>query len=233
MADRYIAQTRLPEIGKDGQSRLKRSTVLIVGCGALGSPAGMLLAAAGVGRILIADFDTIEISNLHRQTYYKEQEAGMSKVEALVERMRSLNSEIEVIGINRMMTQNTLSELPYIPDMVVDASDNPATTYLLEKYCLNREIPICLAGVSGWKGQIYTWRPGALPFSEIIPIPSEDSGILPCSITGIMGPLASMMASIQSAETIKCILDIGATFTNRLISIDLLTNEINQLELDR
>lgn len=232
MPSRYTAQTRLPEINIEGQKKLAASSVMIVGCGALGSPIAMQLAAAGVGHITLVDFDTIEISNLQRQIFFRQAEAGESKAHTLAGRIRDLNEETEVIPLNRMASSKWLDSVSPLPDMIVDAADNPATTSLLEKYCIGNSIPLSTAGVSEWKGQVYTWRPGAIPFSDIIPIPADDTGILPCSIAGIFGPLAILVASIQASEILKTLLGIGATFTNRLFTVDLLDNSFNHWELD-
>lgn len=229
MSNRYIAQTRLPEIGPKGQLILSDSTVLIVGCGALGSPLAMTLAAAGVGHIILADFDTIELSNLQRQIFYQESEAGNSKAVILAEKLSSLNSEIKVEAVQTLVNRKWLDSLMWKPDMVADAADNPSTTYMLEKFCKDRSIPLSTAGVSGWRGQLYTWKPGAIPFSELIPIPPEDSGILPCSLAGIFGPTALLAASLQASEILKTLLGKGATFTDKIITFDLLENSFDQL----
>lgn len=229
MPNRYSAQIRLPEIGKAGQEKLRCSKVFIVGCGALGSHIAMYLAAAGIGNLIIADYDSVDISNLHRQVFFKEKDAGRYKVDLLAERIKALNSDIEVKVIRRMITEKGLSQLDFIPDIVVDAADNPSTTYLLEKYCLKENISFSTAGVSGWQGQVYSWTPGAVPFSDIVPMPSPDSEVLPCSVAGIFGPLASLTASIQASEVIKILLGSGVSFKNQLFTIDILNNKFNQL----
>ena len=229
---RYTAQTRLPEIGKEGRQRLNEASVLIVGCGALGSMCAMILAGAGIGHLVIADFDTVEISNLQRQFFFKEEEAGQFKAAILRQRIIELNPQIKVDLIPKLITEKVLKEMDEKPDMIVDAADNPSTSYSLESFCIGNSIPFSTAGISGWKGQILTWIPGSIPFSELVPRPNEEAGILPCSITGVFGPLASLMASLQASEVIKTLLGKGATFTNSIATIDLLKNKFDIYELE-
>lgn len=223
---RYAAQIRLPEIAAEGQQRLKESGVLIVGCGALGSVIAMYLAGAGVGHIAIADFDTVEVSNLHRQPFYSEQDAGKSKVSLLAERMKALNPDIDVLPVSSLMDSRRLSSMlenGHGYDMVVDAADNPATTYMIEDCCAKASVPYSTAGVAGWKGQVLTCLPGSVKFSDLFPNPgNEAASVLPCSVSGISGPLPAMIAAIQAAEVIKCLAAVDSLLTDRLLTVDLL-----------
>lgn len=232
MNPRYSSHIRLPELGAEGQRKLKDTTVLIVGCGALGSPCAMTLAGSGVGHIIIADFDTVEVSNLQRQPFFTTDEAGQGKVALLKKRMEALNPEIEVTAIGKFVNPAILSGLTQKPDMVVDAADNPATTYMLEKYCSENSIPLSTAGISGWEGQIFTWLPGNPRFSEIIPVPDPDSGILPCSIAGVFSPLAGIMGALQASEVIKISADIRPSFANCLLKVNLLDCTFEKFQLD-
>lgn len=224
--NRYIPQIRLDEIGEQGQSRLSGSRILIVGCGALGSPMAMYLAGAGVGHITIADFDNVETSNLHRQVFYTEKEVGLGKAELLGKRMRELNSEISIQVADHLVTKKWLESRQEKFDLIADAADNPATTYMLDAFCAENGIPLSTAGVSEWKAQIFFYLPGSTRYSDVFERPSEGSGILPCSIAGITGPLASFAASIQSIDIIKHLAGVEASRSSRLISADLLNNRI-------
>lgn len=225
--NRYIPQMRIPEIGAESQEKLAGSTVLIVGCGALGSPLAMYLAGAGVGKLVLYDFDTIELSNLHRQVFYTEQETGMSKSEILKKRIESLNSEIEVEAHKEFLTIQKLLELNHNFNIIADTADNPATTYMLDKYCRHNDIYLSTAGVVGWDAQIFTYIPGSTPYSMVFPEPKTDSGILPCSLTGIMGQTSAFAASLQGAEIIKCLLGLGEK-NSRLVTANLLTLDFNK-----
>lgn len=226
MEKRYMPQIRISEIGQDGQKRLRESHVLIVGCGALGSPVSMLLAGAGIGSITIADFDLIEISNLHRQVFYKEVNAGFPKVDILLDQMKELNSEISIYKIQNLITSKFLQNNTVKYDLIVDAADNPATTYLLSDFCVERAIPLLTAGVIGWEAQIFTFIPGSASYSDIFGAPKNDSGILPCSIEGILGPTSMFAASIQASEAIKILLGLSIK-GSQLITADLFNSKFN------
>lgn len=234
MLNRYTAQMRLPEFGREGQERLLKSNVLIVGCGALGSPVAMYLAGAGVGEITLADFDTVDVSNLHRQVFYSEADTGRGKAALLKNRIEALNSEIRVTALEKLVTDTLLHSLsdfsvsrPF--DMIVDAADNPATTYLIDRFCHHRNIPYSTAGVSGWNAQVFTYVPGSFSFSDIFPQPQDDSGVLPCSVMGIAGPTAAYAAALQCAEIMKVLLGIGPA-ESRLLVADLLKGTFTSLD---
>lgn len=222
--NRYIAQSRLPEIGSEGQEKLKRASILIIGCGALGSSVAMYLAGAGVGNIAIADYDTIDLSNLHRQVFFREGEIGKPKADILAERMHDLNEEINIQVIRKVVTPAVLLSEGNGRDVIIDAADNPATTYMVDDFCREHDIPMSTAGVQGWKAQIFSYTPGSFSYRDIFPCPTDEGGILPCSIAGITGPVASFAASLQAAEVIKFILGLGPG-TSTLVSADLLTGE--------
>lgn len=221
---RYKAQCRLKEVGPEGQKRLSEAHILIVGCGALGSPLGMYLAGAGIGKITLADFDTVDPSNLHRQVFYNEGDVGKYKAEILAEKMKALNSGIDIHALNNLITKKKLKEMEGKYDMIIDAADNPSTTYLLDEYCRVNSIPLSTAGVTEWQAQIFTFVPGGKSYSDIFPQPEEEAGILPCSVAGIVGPVAALASAVQGAEVIKTLLGIE-NVTSRLITANLLTGE--------
>lgn len=225
--NRYAAQTRLPEIGNEGMAQLRSSSVLIVGCGALGSPVAMYLAAAGIGHIILADFDTIDISNLQRQVFFKESETGLEKASILKSRIRELNSEVRVTVWNFPVTAKRLNANTERIDLIVDAADNPATTYLLDRFCFEKHLPLSTAGVTGWNAQIASYLPGETPFKDIFSAPSDQNDLLPCSIAGVFGPLTGLVASIQASEAIKLLLSKGTSLAGKLMTINLLTNDFN------
>lgn len=228
---RYSSQLNLPEIGVDGQRRLAESSVLIVGCGALGSVAAMYLAGAGVGNLILFDFDTIDESNLHRQPFFSSDETGMYKADILQKKIQALNPSVNVVIRKEMFCRRILSSLPDRIDFVIDGADNPGTTYMIESFCKERNIAFSTAGVGGWSGQILTCVPGSICFEDLFPRPVGNSGVLPCSIGGIAGPLPGIMACLQASETIKYIVNGGRLLTNRLLSIDLLNGKFTEMEL--
>lgn len=226
MNNRYAAQTRLPEIGKKGQSKLENSRILIVGCGALGSPAAMYMAGAGIGQIIIADFDTVDFSNLHRQVFYTEGEAGKAKAKCLKQKMNALNSQVTVTSLEKLLNSKFLEECETRFDLVIDAADNPSSTYLLDEYCSRNGIPFITAGISGWEAQIFISMPGSTSYSEVFPLPGDSVDILPCSLAGITGPTAAFASALQCSEAIKVLVGAGDK-SSRLITADLLNLKFN------
>ena len=221
---------RLHEIGSEGQIKLNASSVLIVGCGALGSPLAACLAGAGIGHVAIADFDTVELSNLHRQLFYVEGDAGKKKVEILAKRLRNLNSEIEILSYDGLVSKRFLESLDRDFDVLADCADNPATTYMLQEFCRKNKKPLSTAGVTGWNAQIFTYIPGSSDYEEIFPKAEGNEGILPCSLLGIIGPTAQLAASIQAAEIIKILLN-KENKKSQLITVDLLNSSFMRMEV--
>ena len=228
---RYAAQCRMNEIGKEGQAQLKEKRVLVIGCGALGSVIAMYLAGAGIGHLIIADFDTVDISNLHRQVFFTEIETGLSKAEIIKERIRKLNSEVEVTVLKNLVTRKTLEEFEDKIDIIMDAADNPDTTFMIDDFCRKKGMPWTTAGVRGWEAQIFSYRKGSTSYSEIISRDSLEGEMMPCSMEGILGPVAAMAASIQCVEAVKMLLNIGKPLTDSLLNISLLDNDFTKLEL--
>lgn len=218
---RYARQTAVPEIGVKGQKRLRDSSVCVIGCGALGSMVAMQLAGAGVGRLTIADFDTVDISNLQRQFFFRTADAGKSKAALLRDAIAALNPEVEIKCHEELVTKETAASMFSDCDFIVDATDNPCSKSMVENECSRIGKPCCIAGVSGFHGQVMTVEPGGVRFADVFP-DSGDSGVMPCSIGGVMGPAAALCASVQASETIKYLTGAGTTLKGRLLTFDLL-----------
>ena len=214
-------------IGAEGQQRLSAASVFVIGCGALGGQVAMLLAGAGVGHIGIADFDTIDISNLQRQLFFAEAEAGESKAGTIADKMRRLNSGIRVDEYCKMIRKEDARAILADYDFIIDATDNPATKYMTDEISALIGRPACIGGVAQWHGQVTTvsGRPddGTLRFADIFPRPDADPTMLPCEVLGVMGAAASLIASVQAAEALKYITAQGEMLINRLFTIDLAT----------
>ncbi len=208
-------------IGDEGQQRLLESRVLIIGCGALGSPAAMYLAGAGVGTIGLVDFDTIDPTNLQRQLFYREDEAGKSKAHTLASRIAALNSEIEVKVHECLLTEKNGRDIISDYDFVIEATDNPASKYLIDRLCFEVGRPVVIGGVSGMQGQVTTFAPGHMRFSDFFPVPPEEQGVLPCAVNGVLGPAAGVISSIQASEAIKYLSGFGTPLIDRLLTVDL------------
>lgn len=220
---RYSRQIAVEEIGEDGQRALRDARVFIVGCGALGSMVAMQLAGAGIGHMTIADFDTVDISNLQRQFFFKTADAGKSKARMLFEAIAGLNPDVDVRVEESLITVESAPGLFSDYDFIVDATDNVCSKSMVEDVCQKISLPCCIAGVSGFRGQVMTVTPGDGKFAEIFP-DAPDNGIAPCSIGGVMGPAAALCASIQASEVIKYLTGAGRTLSGRLLTFDLLTD---------
>lgn len=218
-------------IGEESQISLSQGSVIIIGCGALGGQIAMLLAGAGVGKIGLADFDTIDISNLQRQLFFEEKDAGKKKLEVLKTKMSLLNSEIEIDDYPMLITENNADGIFGKYDFIIDATDNPASKFGIDKICIKLGKPHCTGGVAGWKGQVIS-HPGSRgekdkrykSFCDIFPRPMDDYNILPCSVEGVIGAAASVIASIQAGEAIKYFCKNKEMLYNKLLVVDLQNN---------
>lgn len=229
-ANRYIRQQQLPEIGSAGQQLLNEAKVAVIGCGALGSIAAMYLAGAGVGNIVIADFDTVDLTNLQRQLTYTESDLGKSKAATLRQRIVALNSEIHVTAIDEFIRPDRLRTIASETDLIVEATDNPDSKYMVSDICVSLGKPCVIGGVNGWHGQILTQTPSSPAYRDIFP-DSPESGFTPCSIGGVMGPVPGMTGCMQAIEAIKIITGSGRTLAGRLMLIDTLHGSVQTIDL--
>ncbi len=228
---RYIRLATLPEIGQEGVAKLHQANICIIGCGALGSLCAMYLSASGIGKLSIADFDNVDLSNLQRQLFFTEDNLGMPKASILAERMKALNSETQVEIIPKFITpKDAYSIFPQF-DLIIDGSDNPNTKLMTDAVCADLEKPCVIGGVREFEGQIMTILPGNVRYMEIFGTELPCSGLTPCSATGVLGPAAGVVASLQASEAIKIITGAGSTLANRLLILDLLNMNFQTLNL--
>lgn len=218
---RYSRLEALPGIGAEGVAKLRGGKVMVVGCGALGSLCAMYLAASGTGTVGIADFDTIDISNLQRQLFFDENSTGESKCRTLAERMRAINSEVTVREYPAMINETAASEIFPEYDFVIDGSDNPATKKMTANVCERLGIPYCIGGVREFGGQVMSWAPGHMGYAELFGDIPTCSGLTPCSIGGVLGPAAGVTASTQASEAIKHLTGHGKMLYDRLFTFDI------------
>lgn len=228
---RYSRNILLEGIGKSGQCKLLNSSVLIIGTGALGSIVAMYLAGSGIGKIGIADYDTIDITNLQRQLSFEESDCGKSKVETMADKLKSVNSGIKVVIYNKLMQHDDLIEICNHYDVVVECTDNPYTKYLVTDVCVALGVPYCLGGVAQYKGQVMSWNKGALCYRDIFPESADRNDYMPCSLGGVLGPLPGIIGSIQASEVIKIIVGIGTPLYNRMLLIDALNMDFQIVRL--
>lgn len=226
---RYSRQIAVEGFGIEGQNRLLSASVAIVGCGALGSMVAMELAGAGVGKLVIFDFDTVDVSNLQRQFFYETQECGKRKSQVLSGRIVSLNPGVVVECHDIFLDEEKASTLFRNVDFVVDATDNPASKEMVEKVCRKLNMPCCIGGVSGFHGQVMTITPGKTTMSDVFG--EESQGVLPCQVSGVLGSAAALCASIQASETIKYLAHVGETLQGKILTFDLRTNDFKVFSL--
>lgn len=224
---RYSRAVMLAEIGEEGQHRLLGSRVMVVGAGALGSIVSMYLAGAGVGTIEIADFDTVDLSNLQRQLSFEERNVGESKVSATAARLRAINSDIRIIAHDEFIRRDRARELFSRADVVVEGSDNPATKYMVSDVSVELGKPCVLGGVAGWRGQVMTWAPGHGSYRDLYPEAADSGGCTPCSQGGVMGPVPGIVGSVQATEVIKLLTGAGEPLFDRILTFDALTMDFN------
>jgi adenylyltransferase/sulfurtransferase len=233
--DRYCRQTALAVIGPEGQARVDASTVLIVGCGALGSAQAELLARAGVGRLVIVDRDVVELHNLQRQLLFDERDAGerAPKAVAAARRLRAINSDIEVEAVVADVTSINVERLVRAASVVLDGTDNFETRYLLNDACVKLGRPWVYGGVVGADGVVMAVRPGKGPCLRcLFPEPPEAAAAFTCEVSGVLGTAVAWVAAVQATEALRLIVGApAATATFR--SLDVWDGSINGVEVLR
>lgn len=223
--ERYSRNIVLSDLGVEGQRKLRRASVLVVGAGGLGSPVLLYLAAAGVGKLGIVDPDEVELSNLQRQVIHDSNSLGKSKAESAAARITALNPDVVAEpSRGRIDASNALDLInPY--DFVVDCTDNFAAKYLINDACVIAGKPFSHAGVLGFSGQVFYWEPpaGTGPCLRcLIPEQPPSSETPTCASSGVLGAAAGVIGSIQAAETIKSLAGIGGRLSGRVLSCDTL-----------
>lgn len=213
---RYDRQIIIPGWGKMGQQRIKAATVIVAGSGGLGSPSSIYLAAAGIGHIIIVDKDIFELSNLNRQILGWQKDIGRYKAEAAAEKLRALNPEIQITSRVMEISQDNVVELLQNVDLVVDAMDNWSTRFLLNKTCVELDIPFIHAGVFGLYGQIMTVVPYKGPCLRcLLPETPKDVGKFP-----VLGATPGLFAMMQVMEALKILIGIGEPLTGKMLLFD-------------
>ena len=231
---RYSRQIMLKSIGEQGQLALRNAKVLVVGMGGLGNPVSMYLAAAGVGTLYLADGDDIELTNLQRQVLFNEQDIKGNKADIATEKLQQQNSEITIEAIDEMLDEELCQY--YIPqvDLVVDCSDNLATRYLINRWCVHFKTPLVIGAATGFDGQQLTVdsrNPDSACYQCLFPS-SEKAPENNCQTMGIVGPVLAIIAGMQSLQAIKLLTGNNAQL-NQLNLFDGLTNQWQQFNLTK
>jgi adenylyltransferase/sulfurtransferase len=231
---RYSRQLSLAEVGEHGQRRLKHGSVLIVGAGGLGSPAALYLAAAGVGRIGIADFDTVDVTNLQRQVLHDSAAVGRPKTASARARLEAINPFVDVETIDEELTSANALEIIGAYDIVVDGTDNFKTRYLTNDACVLLGKPNVYGSVLRFEGQasVFATRDG--PCYRCLFREPPPPGLVPnCAEAGVLGVLPGLIGTVQATEAIKLLLGVGETLAGRLLLVDALRMHFRTIRVRR
>ena len=232
--ERYSRHILLQEVGVEGQEKLLKAKVLIVGAGGLGSPAALYLAAAGIGTIGIVDYDEVEISNLQRQIAHFTKDLKTSKVDSAAEKMQAINPDILVNKHLASLCADNIQDIIREYDFVIDGSDNFPTKFLINDACVFENIPYSHGGVLRFEGQTMTILPGkSACYRCVFRKPPPADAVPTCSQAGILGAIAGMLGTIQAAEALKYVIGIGEPLTNALLTFDAKTMDFNKVRLKK
>ncbi|XP_065065078.1 adenylyltransferase and sulfurtransferase MOCS3-like [Rhopilema esculentum] len=229
---RYSRQLILPEIGVHGQTNLKNGRVLIVGMGGLGCPASLYLAAAGVGTLGLLDYDCVEINNLHRQTLHAEDTVGLSKVKSASKQIKRINSSVNCIEHHQSLDSKSAVQIIEGYDIVIDASDNVPTRYLVNDACVLTGKPLISGSALRFEGQLTTYNYENGPcYRCLYPKPPPAEAVTNCSDGGVIGAVTGFIGSLQALEAIKMLAGVGASYSRRLLMFDGLSGDIRTIKL--
>ena len=231
---RYSRQILLPQIDIAGQLRLKQSRALIVGLGGLGSPVALYLAAAGVGELHLADFDTVDVSNLQRQIIHDSTQVGVSKVASALARLAVLNPQVVLRAHRTALDEDSLAAAVAAVDVVLDCSDNFTTRASVNAACVAARVPLVSGAAIRLQGQLAVFDPrnAQSPCYHCLFGHGDDSE-LTCSEAGVVGPLVGLVGSLQALEALKLLAGFGEPMVGRLLLVDALDSRFRELRMKR
>ena len=230
----YQRQLILSGFGHLAQKKLQESTVLVVGAGGLGCPALQYIAGAGVGNIIIADGDNIQISNLHRQILYTQDDIGKNKAEVAASRISKLNPLINVTPITQNITSDNIEAIIHRADVIIDSTDSFETRFLLGKYSYKNNIPLVYAAIYEFEAQLTVFNyNNEIAFEDLFPTMPGLDATPNCATNGVIGFVPGFIGIAQAAEAIKIITNIGPVNSGKLLLIDLLTLNKKEIKLTK
>ena len=222
--ERYSRQLVLPEWSGSAQERLAGGSAIVIGAGALGSPAATYLVAAGVGRVGIVDGDQVELSNLHRQPLHHSPDIGINKAENAAVKLGFLNTEVRVEPYPVRLEEMNAAAIVAGADVVVDCSDSFETRYLVNDACCEEGVALVEAGVLGFSGLVMSIRPGLTAcYRCAFPVAPAARSVPSCREAGVLGATAGVLGSIQALEALKLVSDVGEPLTDRILQLEALT----------
>ncbi len=228
--ERYSRHLRLAEIGLEGQERLCRARILCVGAGGLGSPAALYLAAAGIGTLGIVDGDVVELSNLQRQVLHATDRVGRPKVDSAAITLAALNPDVGLVTHHGRLTGDNAVRLLRGYDVIIDASDNFTTRYLINDVALDLAIPVVHASILGFEGQLTVFAAHGAPCYRCLFAAPPPPELAPsCQEAGVLGVLPGILGTLQATEALKLVLGIGEPLVGRLLVFDALAMAFDEL----
>lgn len=230
---RYARQIILPELGTEGQARLRAARVLLLGAGGLGSPTAFYLAAAGVGALGIVDDDVVDSSNLQRQILHTTQGVGEKKTLSARQRLEALNPDTKIEEHPYRITRDNILDILPQYDLVVDGTDNFPTRYLLNDAAQRVRKPVVSASILGWEGQISTFLPGGPCYRCLFPEPPPAELAPSCGVAGVLGTVAGTLGVLSANEAVKIIAEVGRTLSGRLLLFSALDTTWTELRVHR
>lgn len=232
--ERYSRHINLADIGVEGQQKLLDSTALIVGLGGLGSPVAMYLAAAGVGRLIFADFDVVELSNLQRQVAHTTDAIGELKTHSAKDTCLAMNPDIKIETIDEVLEEETLQTLLPQCDIVLEGSDNFPTRFAVNEACVKNKVPLVSGAAIRFDGQVsvFAGHDKEQPCYRCLYGGDSDSAET-CAQTGVLSPVVGIIGTIQAAEAIKVLADFGKPLYGKLLLLDGLAMQWNEITLKK
>ena len=232
--ERYRRHLILPEVGEEGQAKLLKSRVLLLGAGGLGSPAALYLAAAGVGTLGVVDADVVDLSNLQRQVLHTLERRGQPKVQSAKAAIEALNPDVRVVPFQERLTTANVERILADFDLVLDGGDNFPTRYLLNDACVLLGKPNVHGSVFRFEGQVTTFLPGHGPcYRCLYPAPPPPELAPSCAEAGVLGVLPGLIGMLQATEALKLLLGVGEPLVGRLVTFDALGTRFQELKLRR
>ncbi|MCL4498142.1 MAG: molybdopterin-synthase adenylyltransferase MoeB [Deltaproteobacteria bacterium] len=229
---RYARHIILPEVGGEGQIKLLSSKVLLIGAGGLGAPCGYYLGAAGIGTLGIVDFDTVDLSNLQRQIWHGTADVGRYKVDSAKDSIARINPDVNVVTYKEKISSENIKGLIKDYDVIIDATDNFPTRYLINDACHFMRKPLVYGSIFRFDGQATVFLPEEGPcYRCLFPSPPPPGLVPSCQEAGVLGVLPGVVGAIQANEAIKIILGVGQTLNGRLLIYDALDMKFTEMKL--
>jgi sulfur-carrier protein adenylyltransferase/sulfurtransferase len=233
-AQRYSRHLLIPEVGDEGQQKLLKSKVLLIGAGGLGSPAAFYLASAGVGTLGIVDSDVVDLTNLQRQILHTTERIGESKVSSAKQTLEALNPDVKIVGYEERLSAANIDRIIEGYDVVIDGADNFPTRYLLNDASVKHRIPVVHGSIFRFEGQVTVFKPFEGPcYRCLFPEPPPAELAPSCAEAGVLGVLPGVIGSIQATEAIKLLLEIGDPLVGRYLLYDALEGSFREVRLRR